>query len=85
MRAMLYDTCAMWLRDFRVDGLRFDSANDLPPDVIQVLLPLPLRIPGLPVLCFPFASFVGFVVLLSCLGPNIYSSWLLCSASAVLL
>eukprot|EP00884_Botryococcus_braunii_P002910 jgi/Botrbrau1/1261/Bobra.0163s0054.1 len=35
VREMLYDTCAMWLRDFKVDGLRFDSANDLPPDVIQ--------------------------------------------------
>lgn len=40
VREMLYDTCAMWLRDFRVDGLRFDSANDLPPDVIKVALPI---------------------------------------------
>ena len=26
----------MYLRDFKCDGLRFDSANDLPADVVQV-------------------------------------------------
>jgi hypothetical protein len=36
----------MWLKDFNVDGLRFDSANDLPPDIIQVCMLLLLF--GLP-------------------------------------
>jgi pullulanase/glycogen debranching enzyme len=36
VRDMLYDSCAMWLSTYRCDGLRFDSANDLPRDVIQV-------------------------------------------------
>ncbi|KAK9822655.1 hypothetical protein WJX81_004831 [Elliptochloris bilobata] len=34
---MLRDACASWLGDFRVDGLRFDSANDLPPQTVQAL------------------------------------------------
>ncbi len=37
VREMLYASCALWLSDaYRCDGLRFDSANDLPHDVIQV-------------------------------------------------
>lgn len=27
----------MWLRDYNCDGLRFDSANDLPADVVKEL------------------------------------------------
>lgn len=34
---MLGDACAMWLGDYRADGLRFDSANDLPRDVATSL------------------------------------------------
>ena len=37
VRRMVHDACTSWLGDFRCDGLRFDSANDLPPDVIQPL------------------------------------------------
>lgn len=28
--------CATWLEDYGCDGLRFDSANDLPRDAVQV-------------------------------------------------
>jgi 1,4-alpha-glucan branching enzyme len=35
VRAMAIDASAMWLGEYRVDGLRFDSANDLPRDWIQ--------------------------------------------------
>ena len=34
---MLRDACASWLGDFRMDGLRFDSANDLPPQTVQAM------------------------------------------------
>ena len=34
---MLRYACASWLGDFRMDGLRFDSANDLPPQTVQAL------------------------------------------------
>ena len=34
---MLRDACACWLGDFRMDGLRFDSANDLPPQTVQAM------------------------------------------------
>jgi 1,4-alpha-glucan branching enzyme len=34
---MLRDACASWLGAFRMDGLRFDSANDLPPQTVQAL------------------------------------------------
>mmetsp|Transcript_5310 Transcript_5310/g.19417 ORF Transcript_5310/g.19417 Transcript_5310/m.19417 type:complete len:341 (-) Transcript_5310:160-1182(-) len=34
---MLYESCAIWLDDFKCDGLRFDSANDLPMDTVQML------------------------------------------------
>jgi hypothetical protein len=33
---MVEATCAGWLSAFRCDGLRFDSANDLPREVMQV-------------------------------------------------
>jgi 1,4-alpha-glucan branching enzyme len=33
---MLEDACAMWLSEYRIDGLRFDSANDLPRHTVQV-------------------------------------------------
>lgn len=33
---MVSSTASMWLREYRVDGLRFDSANDLPGPAIQV-------------------------------------------------
>lgn len=36
VRDMLYDSCAMWLTEYKCDGLRFDSANDLPRDMVQV-------------------------------------------------
>ncbi|KAG2424144.1 hypothetical protein HYH02_015227 [Chlamydomonas schloesseri] len=34
---MVQAACVMWLGDYRCDGLRFDSANDLPRDTIQAL------------------------------------------------
>jgi len=37
VRQMLLDSCLMWLREYRADGLRFDSANDLPSEVAQYL------------------------------------------------
>ncbi|KAL6751388.1 glycoside hydrolase superfamily [Haematococcus lacustris] len=37
VRDMLYASCAMWLTEYKCDGLRFDSANDLPRDLIQEL------------------------------------------------
>lgn len=47
VRRMVHDACTSWLGDFRCDGLRFDSANDLPPDVIQPLTwSLRERFPG---------------------------------------
>ena len=36
VRDMIEETCRMWLRDFNCDGLRFDSANDLPAELVQV-------------------------------------------------
>lgn len=33
---MVKGTCVMWLNEYRVDGLRFDSANDLPGHAVQV-------------------------------------------------
>jgi hypothetical protein len=33
---MVTSACTMWLKEYRVDGLRFDSANDLPGHAIQV-------------------------------------------------
>lgn len=33
---MVKSACTMWLKEYRVDGLRFDSANDLPGHSIQV-------------------------------------------------
>jgi 1,4-alpha-glucan branching enzyme len=33
---MVTAACAMWLGEYRVDGLRFDSANDLPGHSVQV-------------------------------------------------
>ena len=35
--AMAGDAAEMWLREYRCDGLRFDSANDLPRDAIQAM------------------------------------------------
>jgi len=44
---MLRDACASWLGAFRMDGLRFDSANDLPPQTVQALTwALRERFPG---------------------------------------
>ena len=34
---MVRDACCLWLSDYRVDGLRFDSANDLPREAIHHL------------------------------------------------
>lgn len=34
---MIYASCEMWLRDYNCDGLRFDSANDLPADLVKDL------------------------------------------------
>ena len=34
---MLEDACVMWLEEYRCDGLRFDSVNDLPREVAQRL------------------------------------------------
>lgn len=34
---MIRASAEMWLRDFHCDGLRFDSANDLPADVVKEL------------------------------------------------
>ena len=36
VRDMIEETCRMWLRDFNCDGLRCDSANDLPAELVQV-------------------------------------------------
>ncbi|EFJ45925.1 1,4-alpha-glucan branching enzyme II [Volvox carteri f. nagariensis] len=45
--AMAEAACATWLCDFRCDGLRFDSANDLPREAIQYLTwSLRQRFPG---------------------------------------
>ena len=47
VRDMALEACAVWLRDFHCDGLRFDSANDLPADVVQGLtFGLRERFPG---------------------------------------
>jgi len=35
VREMATQAAALWLREYRCDGLRFDSANDLPRDYIQ--------------------------------------------------
>jgi 1,4-alpha-glucan branching enzyme len=37
VRDMIYASCQMWLRDYNCDGLRFDSANDLPADMVKEL------------------------------------------------
>ncbi len=34
---MLEESCAQWLTNYRCDGLRFDSANDLPHDICRTL------------------------------------------------
>jgi 1,4-alpha-glucan branching enzyme len=34
---MVADACKMWLGDYRADGLRFDSANDLPREAVHHL------------------------------------------------
>eukprot|EP01023_Acetabularia_acetabulum_P029445 TRINITY_DN2779_c0_g1_i1.p1 TRINITY_DN2779_c0_g1~~TRINITY_DN2779_c0_g1_i1.p1 ORF type:complete len:684 (-),score=140.22 TRINITY_DN2779_c0_g1_i1:276-2021(-) len=34
---MLFDSCAMYINDYKVDGLRFDSVNDLPTETVQHL------------------------------------------------
>ncbi|KIZ02351.1 1,4-alpha-glucan branching enzyme [Monoraphidium neglectum] len=34
---MVTAACAMWLGEYRVDGLRFDSANDLPGHSVQAM------------------------------------------------
>jgi 1,4-alpha-glucan branching enzyme len=36
VRDYIYAASAVWLEDYKCDGLRFDSANDLPRDMIQV-------------------------------------------------
>nr|QKY15164.1 starch branching enzyme (1,4-alpha-glucan branching enzyme II) (SBE2) [Polytomella parva] len=47
VRQMTLDACAIWLDAFRCDGLRFDSANDLPGDLVQHLTwTLHQRFPG---------------------------------------
>jgi 1,4-alpha-glucan branching enzyme len=32
---MLYDACATWLGVYKMDGLRFDSASQLPMELMQ--------------------------------------------------
>lgn len=34
---MLEESCSQWLTNYRCDGLRFDSANDLPYDICRTL------------------------------------------------
>ncbi|GLC39115.1 hypothetical protein PLESTB_000005900 [Pleodorina starrii] len=47
IQAMAEAACAVWLSDYRCDGLRFDSANDLPREAIQALTwSLRSRFPG---------------------------------------
>ncbi|KAG2484155.1 hypothetical protein HYH03_017036 [Edaphochlamys debaryana] len=47
VRDLIEAACAQWLGDFRCDGLRFDSANDLPRETIQALtFSLRHRFPG---------------------------------------
>jgi hypothetical protein len=36
VRAMIGGACEAWLRDYRMDGLRFDSIKDVPMDMVQV-------------------------------------------------
>ena len=33
---MISETCAMWLGEYRMDGLRFDSIKDVPTEPVQV-------------------------------------------------
>lgn len=33
---MILGACEGWLRDYRMDGLRFDSIKDVPMDMVQV-------------------------------------------------
>jgi hypothetical protein len=33
---MIVGACEAWLRDYRMDGLRFDSIKDVPMDMVQV-------------------------------------------------
>jgi hypothetical protein len=33
---MIGGACEAWLRDYRMDGLRFDSIKDVPMDMVQV-------------------------------------------------
>jgi hypothetical protein len=33
---MVHDTCAMWLGEYHMDALRFDSIKDVPVDAVQV-------------------------------------------------
>jgi len=37
VRDMIEEACRVWLRDYNCDGLRFDSANDLPAEAVQEL------------------------------------------------
>jgi|LauGreSuBDMM15SN_2_FD.fasta_scaffold1394343_1 1,4-alpha-glucan branching enzyme len=37
VRDMIEEACRVWLRDYNCDGLRFDSANDLPAEAVQVM------------------------------------------------
>lgn len=47
VRAMAEAACATWLEDYGCDGLRFDSANDLPRDAVQAMTwSLHERFPG---------------------------------------
>lgn len=32
---MLHETCAVWVRDYRIDGIRIDAALEIPTDVLQ--------------------------------------------------
>ncbi len=36
VRRMIVGACEAWLRDYRMDGLRFDSIKDVPMDCVQV-------------------------------------------------
>ena len=36
VRRMIVGACEAWLRDYRMDGLRFDSIKDVPMDMVQV-------------------------------------------------
>lgn len=47
VRAMIAGACEGWLRDYRMDGLRFDSIKDVPMDMVQeITWGLKQRYPG---------------------------------------